>query len=334
MRCAPWTPLAAVPVAVALTAYLTWACRPRREGFDEPPTIFVSVASYRDADCVNTLTSMFQNADHPRRVFAGVCEQNTASAAEVCLPAGFEWHDQVRRVSLPAREAKGPTYARYLCSTLYRGETYFCQLDSHMRFVKGWDTAAIAMLRACPDPRRAVLSHYPHDWQHTASGVADVPVLCKSRFDDQGVVTFEAKTLPASAAPRPVPFVAGGFMFGPGSLVRDVPFDPDLPHLFQGEEVLYSARLWTAGYDMFTPTANLVFHYYYRKDSPKFWDDDKAYAAEQKKTVAKVRKLLRGELRGYAHGMGTARSLSAYWRHAGVDWESKTTSTEAKFCGS
>ncbi len=50
--------------------------------------------------------------------------------------------------------------------------------------------------------------------------------------------------------------------------------DPDLPMLFSGEEILYTARLWTSGYDLFAPTANVVFHQYSGSSStrPKFWE--------------------------------------------------------------
>lgn len=329
---------AAALLAGIVVFLATWACRPggAAERFSQDDsssaTIFVSVASYRDADCLQTLKSLFSSASNPSRVFAGVCEQNTSAAGEVCLPAGFKWHDQVRRISVPHKEAKGPTYARYLCSTLYRGETYFCQIDSHTRFVKGWDDKAIAMLKRC-DAKKPVLTHYPHDWDKlgTAEVKKHVPVLCKSKFDANGIPTFEAVTLKASSDPKPVPFTSGGFVFGPGTVVTEVPYDPDLPHLFQGEEILYSARLWTSGYDFFTPTENLVFHHYYREASPKFWSDID-YSAQQKKTLDKVRKLLRGQLPGYSHGMGKARALDKYYEYAGIDWDKKTSNSEAKFC--
>lgn len=292
------------------------------------PTIFVSVASYRDADCAETLRSMFGNARDASRVFAGVCEQNTADAAEACVPGGFEWHAQVRRISIPHGEAKGPTYARYLCSTLYRGETYFCQVDSHTRFAPGWDARAVRMLASCPSPR-PVLTHYPHDFDTPES--RDVPVLCKARFDDNGVPVLDAVTLPAARRPRPVPFTSGGFVFGPGSMVTEVPYDPDLPHLFQGEEILYSARLWTSGYDFFTPTRNLVYHRYHRADAPKFWSDID-YEDEQQRTLAKVRRLLAGGMAGYPHGMGTRRGLREYYDFAGIDFGAKSATSEAKFC--
>ena len=33
-----------------------------------------------------------------------------------------------------------------------------------------------------------------------------------------------------------------------------------------------SARLWTAGYDIFSPTINVLNHYYVRRHYPKFWE--------------------------------------------------------------
>lgn len=333
---ADWGAAAALAVVLCvLVLAVAWAVRGGREAFEgssAPETIFVSIASYRDTDCSLTLRDLFGKAADPSRIKVGVCEQNTAAGAELCLPADFEWHDNVRRISLPHGEAKGPTYARYLCSTLYRGETYFCQVDSHTRFTQGWDERAIAMLRACPS-LKPVLSHYPHDWEESGKGTAaaGVPVLCKSLFDKDGMLTFNAVTLPASAAPRPVPFTSGGFVFGPGSMLKEVPYDPDLPHLFTGEEILYSARLWTSGYDFFTPTDNLVYHHYYRVEAPKFWDD-LDYTAQQAATLAKVKAILAGEMPGYAHGLGGARPVEQYWAFAGVDWASNTSTSEATFC--
>jgi hypothetical protein len=156
-------------------------------------------------------------------------------------------------------------------------------------------------------------------------------VLCKSTFNDQGLPTLNAVTLPASKTPRPVPFTSGGFMFGPGTLVTEVPYDPDLPHLFQGEEILYSARLWTSGYDFYTPTENVVYHHYTRTDAPKYWNDVK-YIKTQTKTIQKVKRILAGRMQQYAHGMGTARQLSDYWKFAGLDWATGTSTSEARFC--
>lgn len=306
-----------------------------REGFDshKAPTIFVSVASYRDDDCSKTLASLFEQAEDPSRIFVGVCEQNTEDPAEVCASIG-EHGKNVRKISIPHTEAKGPTYARYLCSTLYENEQYFCQIDSHTRFTKHWDTRAIQCLKSCPS-ERPVLTHYPHDMSNYGKGISGVPRLCKSKFDDNRMLTFEAVTLPETKEPKAVPFVSGGFVFTLGKVIKEVPFDPDLPHLFQGEEVLYSARLYTTGYDAFTPTSNLAYHHYGREEKPKFWTDIKEFNEVQMQTLSKVRRLLEFEgrpIRNYSHGMGTVRTLKQYWEYAGVDSHTQISTSEKKFC--
>ena len=78
------------------------------------------------------------------------------------------------------------------------------------------------------------------------------------------------KEIPAVA--KYAPFVAAGFLFAPASFLHEVPFDPFLPYIFMGEEISMSARLWTAGYDIFSPTVNVLNHYYVRRHYPKFWE--------------------------------------------------------------
>ena len=60
------------------------------------------------------------------------------------------------------------------------------------------------------------------------------------------------------------PFVGAGFQLSSADVLLEVPFDPKLDMLFVGEEILYSARLWTKGWDMYAPDMNLVWHHYNR----------------------------------------------------------------------
>lgn len=38
-----------------------------------------------------------------------------------------------------------------------------------------------------------------------------------------------------------------------------------------------SARLWTSGYDLFSPPTNVLNHYYVRRHKPKFWETVNRY---------------------------------------------------------
>ena len=42
----------------------------------------------------------------------------------------------------------------------YKGETYQMQIDSHHRFVEGWDTKCIKMLHSCDAGEFSVLTTY------------------------------------------------------------------------------------------------------------------------------------------------------------------------------
>lgn len=302
-------------------------------------TIFISVASYRDTACMATIRDMYAKAAHPARVYVGICEQNTASPKESCVPASFKHHANVRRISIPNSEAKGPCYARYLCSTLFRDETYFMQIDSHTTFVDDWDAKAIAALKKCPSDK-PVLSGYPHDAKTYDIDEESVPMLCDSFWNDSGLPQFKAvikSKTDFKGTPLPIPFTSGGFVFAPGQLVRDVPYDPNLPHLFQGEEILYSARAWTNGYDVFTAPANIVLHKYYRKDEPKFWSDLTSWRKTQQASETRAKRIL-----GLAspvippgsdpYALGTVRGIAAYWAFAGLDPSAKTSKSKATFC--
>jgi hypothetical protein len=309
-------------------------------------TIFVSIASYRDDECNSTISNLYQNADIPKRIFVGACQQNKL-LLETCF--GNNSKDEsliqnVRLISIPFNEAKGPTYARYLCSTLYRNETYFMQIDSHTQFEKGWDSHFITMMNELKSQgiKKPILSQYPVDVTKRDEHKKYIGVLCDSKFNDNGMITF-LSVLKENKDNKyfPTPFTAGGFLFMQGSALYEVPFDPLLPYLFEGEEILYSARLWTSGYDIYTPNITLLYHHYIRKEKPHFWEDIKDWYIEQKNAHTKVKYLLgmssekppeylMKDIEKY--GMGKERSLEDYWNYAGINIQEKKSESSKKFC--
>jgi Glycosyltransferase (GlcNAc) len=68
------------------------------------------------------------------------------------------------------------------------------------------------------------------------------------------------------------PVIGAGYFVGHSSFLQEVPFDPFLPWIFMGEEIIMSSRLWTSGYDMFSPAQAVVGHIYFRRHQPKFWE--------------------------------------------------------------
>src|SRR6266853_2019652 len=135
---------------------------PRRPAAVHPvnrPRIFVSIPSYRDRECQWTLRDMFERARHPERVFAGVCWQTVPDQDQDCFLLR-PCPTQVRTIEFHALQARGLGWARAKAQSLWQGEEYSLQIDSHMRFADDWDEQMLDLLSACdaPDP---VLTVYP-----------------------------------------------------------------------------------------------------------------------------------------------------------------------------
>ena len=108
--------------------------------------IFVSIASYRDTICSDTITSLFEMAHNPENIFIGVCQQNKECDYDCVEHINEKWKKNVKILRLSHNDAKGPTYARYLCSTLWEDEEFYFQIDSHTNCVKNWDIKCIDMI--------------------------------------------------------------------------------------------------------------------------------------------------------------------------------------------
>ena len=165
------------------------------------------------------------------------------------------------------------------------------QVDSHTDFRQDWDVGLVQFLRRVPSYPRAVLSNYPRpgspsdrSWPPLGAGETESPqgALCGGDMEplpDSKVYTFRLKDRShqrragMGSIPRPGCFVAAGFLFGPAAMLDAVRFDPYLPYIFHGEELSLSMRLWTSGFEIYSPPVDLVAHDYGRKSgSPKFWE--------------------------------------------------------------
>uniref|UniRef100_A0A6C0K1R3 Glycosyltransferase (GlcNAc) n=1 Tax=viral metagenome TaxID=1070528 RepID=A0A6C0K1R3_9ZZZZ len=316
-------------------------------------TIFVSIASYRDHLCPITLISMYEMAANPDRVFVGLCQQNNQKEDEECVfpkahPLYKTVQKNVRKVSIPHTQAKGPTYARFICASLYKNETYFLQVDSHSLFADQWDTHLLHMLEAAQKVaghEKIILSTYPpimEDYTSEVIASAHTPILETTQTNSHGIPVFQGSVYrPPAATPTRNYFISANLLFAPASLLREVPYDPHLPFLFEGEEILYSVRAYTHGWDVYAPNRNIIYHHYTRKSDPKFWDDltlemqdaliktrfllghDSTNAPNNPANVNKTANLQdihSKEVRNSisAFGLGTRRPLLHFYRESGI----------------
>jgi hypothetical protein len=160
------------------------------------------------------------------------------------------------------------------------------------------------------------------------------------RFLPSGVLEFGISPAPEGVAvdrPMPTAAVAGAFIFGSSRILSDVPADPEI--YFNGEEPSLAARLWTAGFDLFSPQVTLLYHYYLRKDGARHWNDAVSRETQilTERTLRRLRLLL--EPAAFApeevaalgrYGLGTRRSLAEYEAFAGVSFAARSIALEAR----
>ncbi len=306
--------------------------------------IFVSIASYRDIECSDTLDTLFNNARYPNNIYVGICEQNKEfNENELCYDNKIEnFKDNIRYYNIPYQNAKGPTYARYYCSKLWRGEEYFLQIDSHTFFEKDWDVSLIKMLEQCrynkiksekhpygPDgSKKPVLSVYPPTEEQLE--LSGIPVMDSGKISNNELPVFLASFWSNFESDKPIrspkPFTAAGLLFLDSSFLYEIQFDPMLCYLFQGEETLFSARLFTHGYDIFAPNIKICSHHYNRNKSPLYYRDISISKECMKFSENKVKYIL-GLSNNFipedkyglkTYGLGNYRSITDFWNASGI----------------
>jgi hypothetical protein len=294
-------------------------------------TIFISIASYRDEACNNTLKSIYSMAENPKNIYCGVVQQNDASVDSDCLYESRKHiiNENITIMRLNHYEAKGPCWARYLASTLWSGQEYFLQIDSHSKFVKNWDTKCINMMKKLQKKAgpKIVISHYPKsDKYYGMDNPEGVTRICQSFFNNRDMISFlGAEELKSDGEFYETPYVAGGFILSTHNLLVDVPYDPNLDFLFVGEEIGHSIRIWTAGYNIYTPSENIIYHAYVRSGKPKVWNDnnysdhDAFEKVKQMIGISSTHELpthIKYNVNKY--GLGNERTLKEYYEFAGI----------------
>jgi hypothetical protein len=281
--------------------------------------IFVQIASYRDSELLPTVLDCIAKADNPEQLRFGIVEQ--LAYTDTPLPAMLN----VDIIRVKHSDSKGTCWARAKCNSLYRGEEYTLQIDSHTRFVESWDTQLKDLLVTVAG--KPIISTYPHMYtkvngkdQYGKRGdpISIAFVFYRDRLPvlSPVVYKFDKPLINARA-------MAGGFIFCKGKFITEVPYDPSL--YFVGEEISLSIRAFTHGYDMYHPSDIPLYHFYERPSFPKHGNDFNANALNAA-SLKRVDAMLSGKHRW---GMGVARSLADYEQYAEVNFLNQTLSQNA-----
>jgi hypothetical protein len=258
-----------------------------------------------------------------------------------CL-AAITRPDQVRALCFDYREARGCSWARNQGMRLWSGEEYLLQIDSHMRFVPGWDRLMVEQLAACPAEKPLLTCRPQHYDLPDQPGTDFFTVMTADKFDDgSGQLIFGANVWPmeeAPAVPRRHAFCGGGFIFGAAQRALEVPFDPHI--YFLGEEPNLAVRLWTHGWEFFSPNRPLIYHHYGAQGPGRrhSWGEVKRSQRLHRLTLQRMDHLLKVKRSNnlaalvdlHRYGLGRARSLEDYEGFAGVCFRTRRIEPRAR----
>lgn len=100
-----------------------------------------------------------------------------------------------------------------------------------------------------------------------------------------------------------------------------------------------SARMWTSGWDFFTPTETVVYHLWTRSYRRTFHELKDAHTMQQRqKSIAHVKMLMTNDQADALDNesllpLGSQRSLDAYQKHVGVDFTLQKVEWRAEWGG-
>ena len=285
--------------------------------------IFISIASYRDPELQWTIKSAIANANNPDNLYFGIVHQG--------LDSELFNLDEIKNIALikmHPKEAKGAGYARAKAMELYSGQEYFLQVDSHTRFAPGWDLLCIDQLNRAKNisgHSRVLLSYFPAPYEPERNGgmyliinsekVKPYSTRQKISLNKRKQWTAERFEFDSKLKEDPElsETVLGGFMFSDASIIEEVPYDPEIS--FFGEEICFAMRSWTRGWDIYSPSKNIVYHFYSRGGYDKIWKDRNLRGISWKEleeiSYNKQKRVLCGEESG-VFGAGNVRTLEQY----------------------
>ncbi len=291
-------------------------------------SLFVSIASYRDPELEYTISDLLKrlSPESDLNIRIVILDQNTEEEYEKnhekfnTILEEFKSTIKLEHYFLIFTNAKGPVHARYLIQKYYANETYYMQIDSHTRFLQNWDNVLINMLNILPN--KSIITQYPPNYKNIGdeySYTTDFNHKLRSglyikKFGPEGFTRITSDYISSkSNYPYTSRSWAACFSFSLGDIINDAPYI-NYEYLFFGEELDITLRLYTKGYNFFSPNITVVNTYFNREYRRTYWKDVKI----NNDVLIDSRKNLKLNLFD-SNYLGNIRSLSDYENFSKID---------------
>lgn len=286
-------------------------------------SIFIQISAYRDRELARTIKDARAKASGQYQLVFGVHEVIAEGDSVADL-------GDAKVLTSVAPENLGVNAGRCLANSLYDGEDYYFQIDSHMRFVENWDSKAVAGIKRYQalGIAKPLMTMYPGNfWYEDGVEKFDSIENYTPTFVlfDEKPEQFASSLIPSQTA-RPTSIacaytysVSAANIFTLGEFAN-VPRDTRI--MFWGEEILTAATAFCHGFDLVVPTEPLVWHLYHSGQTYEAtgrhhaWQD---YPAEWQALVTASN----GALEESLFAVDSVRTLKEFEDFAGLDFTTR-----------
>lgn len=293
-------------------------------------SIFLSIASYRDPELIETVKSAIMKAKNPGSLTIGIYWQYDEDEDLSALDSLFN----LKMIKKHWSQVEGSVcWARAeIQRLLFDDEDWYFQVDSHTRFAQDWDAKLIEMYSQVEgDAVISVGPPYYYDMNAEGGLPYTVNIDCDICYDNKpqlqkldhaGTYHFMYGFIPMGEVDGPVRgrHISAALLFAPGKWVRDVPYDDKI--YFHGEEPTLTVRTYTNGYDIYAPNQLVCWHLKYSfPDRKRHWNTFEREQVDPLSVASNERywEVMNGELEG-PYGLGNKRSMKDWEIYSGVSF--------------
>jgi hypothetical protein len=292
-------------------------------------SIFVQIASYHDFELGKTILHAIKQSSKKHEIHFGVfnCyyENNDIYIPKV---------DNLKIIEKKAPDGIGVGRSRNIANSLYDGQDYYLQCDSHTRFKENWDDFLISEIKRYQEAgiKKPLLTTYPGTYRYddNLEEIIDWGNNVNVTNLSDNIEQFKNTLIPNQRAidPEGTVFnksVSAGSIFTVGEFAN-TDFNDKIA--FWGEEIFIAAKSWTNGFDLVIPSSQQLFHLYYDHNQPlqrngrrHAWKDFvEVFNDMVVESNAEIKRIFEQEVKG-KNALGTERTLEEFGIYSGLNFK-------------